>query len=83
MSCEQCIRKSRTDHSLNRPSVQNPNEHIAAPEGALQNDLMPELPPTCGYENIMTAMDVIYCYLFAYPTFNQDAKTNSKVKLTS
>ena len=79
MSCERCIRESRIDRSLTRSSLQNPNEHITAPEDAMQSDLVPELPPSGGYENIMTAMDVFSRYLFAYPTSNQDAKTIAKV----
>ena len=79
MSCEQCIRKSRIDRSLTRPPLQNPKEHITAPEDAMQIDLVPELPPSGGYENIVTAMDVFSRYLFAYPTSNQDAKTIAKV----
>ena len=78
-SCEQCIRESRIDRSLTRPPLQNPNEHITAPEGAMQIDLVPELPPSGGYTNIVTAMDVFSRYLFAYPTSNQDAKTIAKV----
>ena len=78
-SCEQCIRESRIDPNLTRPSLQNPNEHITAPEDAIQIDLVPELPPSGGYENIVTAMDVFSRYLFAYPTANQDAKTIAKV----
>ena len=79
MSCEQCIRESRIDRSLTRLPLQNPNEHITAPEDAMQIDLVPELPPSGGYENILTAMDVFSRYLFAYPTSNQDAKTIFKV----
>ena len=48
MSCEQCIRESRIDCSLIRVSLQNPNEHITAPEDAMQIDLVPELPPSGG-----------------------------------
>ena len=58
MSCEQCIRESRFDRSLTRPSLENPNEQITAPEDAMQIDLVPELPASGGYENIVTAMDV-------------------------
>ena len=65
MSCEQCIRESRIDPNLTRPPLQNPNEHITAPEDAIQIDLVPELPPTGGYENTVTAMDVFSRYLFA------------------
>ena len=79
MSCEQCIRESRIHPSLTRPPLQNPNEHITAPEDAIQIDLVPELPPSGGYENIVTAMVVFSRYLFAYPTANQDAKTIAKV----
>ena len=79
MSCEQCIRESRIDRSLTRPRLQDPNEHITPPEDAMQIDLVPELPPSGGYENIVTAMDVFSRYLFAYSTTNQDAKTIAKV----
>ena len=45
----------------------------------MQIDLVPRLPPSGGYENIVTAIDVFSRYLFAYPTSNQDAKTVAKV----
>ena len=79
MSCEQCIRELRIKRSFTHPPLQNPNQHINAPEDAMQNDLEPELPPSGGYENLVTAMDVFSRYLFAYPTSNQDAKTIAKV----
>ena len=79
MSCEQCIRESRIHRNLTRPPLQNPNEHITAPEDAMQIELVPEIPPSGGYENIVTAIDVFSRYLFAYPTANQDAKTIAKV----
>ena len=82
ISCEQCIIKSRIDRSLTRPPLQNPNEHITAPEDAMQIDLVPELPPSCGYTKIVTAMDVFSRYLFAYPTSNQDANTLAKVLIS-
>ena len=61
------------------PLLQNPNEHITAPEDAMQIDLVPGLPPSGVYENIVTSMDVFSSYLFAYPTANQDATTIAKV----
>ena len=79
ISCEQCIRESHTDRSLTRSPLQNPNEHITAPEDSIQVDLVPELQPPGGFENIVTATDVFFRYLFAYPTANQDAKTIAKV----
>ena len=42
MSCEQRIRESRIDRTLTRSSLKNPNEHITAPEDAMQNDLVLE-----------------------------------------
>ena len=45
----------------------------------MQIDLVPGLPPSGGYENIVTAMDVFFRYLFAYPTSNQDATIFAKV----
>ena len=79
LSCEQCIRDSRNDRSFTRLPLQNLNEHITAPEDGMEIELVPELPPSGGYENIVTAMDVFSRYLFAYPTSNQDAKTIAKV----
>ena len=79
MSCEQCIRESRGDDSLTRPALQNPSKHITAPEDAMQINRVPELPPSGGYENIVTAIDVFSRYLFAYPTCSQDAKTIARV----
>ena len=48
MPSEQCIRESRIDRSLTHPSLQNPSEHITAPEDSMQIDLVPELPPSGG-----------------------------------
>ena len=79
MSREKCIRELKINPQLTRPPRQNPNEHIIAPEGAMQIDLVPGLPPSGGYENIVTAMDVFSLYLFAYLTSNQDATTIAKV----
>ena len=45
----------------------------------MQIDLVPELPPSGGFENIVTGMDVFSRYSFAYPTSKQDAKTIAKV----
>ena len=79
MSCEQRIRESRIDRGLTHFPLQNPNQHITAPEDAMQIDLVPELLPSGGYENIVRAMDVFSRFLFAYPTSNQDATTIAKV----
>ena len=72
MSCEQCLREWRIIPQLTRPPLQNPNEYITAPEDAMQNDLVPALPPSGGFENIVKAMEVFSRYLFAYPTSSQN-----------
>ena len=58
MSCEQCLRESRINPQITLLPLQNPNEHITAPGDAMRIDLVPVLPPSGGYENIVTAMDV-------------------------
>ena len=78
-SCEQCLGESRINTQLTRPPLKNLNEYITAPETAMQIDLMPGLPPSGGYENTMTAMNVFSRYLFPYPTSNQDTTTIAKV----
>ena len=79
MSCQQCLRESRINPRLTRPTLQNPNEYITAPEDAMQIDLVPGLPSSDGFENIVAAMDVFSRCLFAYPTSNQDATKIAKV----
>ena len=64
ISCEQGVKKSRIDRTRARSSMQNTNEHITVPEDAMQNDLVPDKPSFGGYENIVTAMDVFFCFLF-------------------
>ena len=49
------------------------------PEDALQMDILPNLPPSGGYENIITAIDVFSRYLFAYPVASPNAVTVAKV----
>ena len=70
MSCEHCIKEVRTGRSLTRHQLQIPNENITALEDAMRKDLVPEVPPSDGYENFVTAKDVFSRYLIAYPTFN-------------
>ena len=57
----------------------NTPEWDMGPEDALQIDVVPHLPPSGGYENIITAMDVFSRYLFAYPVTNANALSVTKV----
>ena len=78
MSCEQCIRELRINNWLKGP-LQNPSERIAAPEDAMQIDLVSKISPFGGYEYIVAAMDVFSRYIFVYPTSNLDPKTFANV----
>ena len=49
------------------------------PEDAMQIGLLPNLPPSGGYENIITAMDVFSRYLFAYSVTDASATNTAKV----
>ena len=49
MSSKKCIRELRINPQLTRLPLQNPNEHINAPEDAMQIDVVPGLPPSGGY----------------------------------
>ena len=51
-------------------------KNITAPEDAMQIVFVPVLHPSGGFENLVTAMDVFFRCLYAYPTPNQDAKNN-------
>ena len=62
MSCGQGTKETRIDRSLTRSPQKNPNEHITAPEDAMQVDLVAEFPPSGGYESIVTDMDVFFRY---------------------
>ena len=45
----------------------------------MQIDLLPELPPSGGYENINTALDVLVSFEFAYPVSNPMAVNTREV----
>ena len=53
---------------ITRLPLQNPNEHITAPEDAMPSELVPQLHPSGGYENIVTALGVLSRYYL--PTQN-------------
>ena len=45
-------------------------------------DVVSELPPSGGYQKIVTVMDVFERYLFAYLKTSQDARTVARVKFS-
>ena len=78
-ACATCIKHKRIPNSTITPELLNLPEWDLGPEDAMQIDLLPNLPPSCGYENIITAMDVFSRYLFAYPVTDASATNTAKV----
>ena len=56
-------------------------EWDGGPEDFMQIDLLPELPTSGVYENILTAIDVFSRYAIAYPVSNPTAVNTAKVIL--
>ena len=79
--CEICIKDKRIPNSSIKPELLNLPEWDLGPEDARQIDLLPNLPPSGGYENIITAMDVFSRYLFAYPVIDPSATNTAKVTI--
>ena len=77
--CEICIKDKRIPNSSITPELLNLPEWDLGPEDAMQIDLLPNLPPSAGYENIITAMDVFSRYLFAYPVTDASAINTAKI----
>ena len=77
--CETCIKDKRIPKSSITPELLSLPEWDLGPEDAMQIDLLPNLPPSGSYENIVTAMDVFSRYLFAYPVTDASATNKAKV----
>ena len=56
--CETCIQDKRINNTRITPEPIHIPEGDLGPEDLMQIDLLPELPPSGGYENIITAIDV-------------------------
>ena len=79
--CEICIHEKRINFSRITPELIHIPEWDLGPEDLMQIDLLPELPPSGGYEIIITAIDVFSRYAFAYPVSNPTAVNTAKVIL--
>ena len=77
--CEICIQDKRINNTRITPELIHIPEWDLGPEDLMQIDLLPELPPSGGYENIITAIDVFSRYAFAYPVSNPTAVSTAKV----
>ena len=78
---ELCIQDKRINNTRITPDLIHILEWDLGPEDLMQIDLMPELPPSGGYENIITAIDVFSRYVFAYPFSNPTAVNTAKVTI--
>ena len=66
-NCQICIQMKDINNDLLRTELLNCPEWDLGPEDSLQMDILPNLPPSGGYDHIITAIDVFSKYLFAYP----------------
>ena len=79
--CEQCARDKRVPNATITPELLNLPEWDLGPEDAMQIDLLPNLPPSGGYENVLTAIDVFSRHLFAYPLADASAINVAKAPI--
>ena len=77
--CETCIQDKRINNTRITPELIHIPEWDLGPEDLKQFDFLPELPPSGGYENIITAKDVFSRYAFVYPVSNPTAVNTAKV----
>ena len=77
--CEQCARDKRVPNETITPELLNLPEWDLRPEDAMQIDLLPNLPPSGGFEIVLTAINVFSRYLFAYSLTDASAINVAKV----
>ena len=78
-NCQTCIQTKRINNDLLRTELLNCPEWDLGPEDILQMDILPNLPPSGGYDHIITAIDVFSRYLFAYPVTRITATSVARV----
>ena len=79
--CEICIQDKRINTTRITPELVHIPDWDLGLEDLMQIDLLPEIPPSVGYENIITAIDVFSRYAFAYPVSNPTAVNTVKVTI--
>ena len=77
--CEQCERDKRVPNATITPELVNLPEWDLGTEDAMQIDLLPNLPPSRGHENVLTEIDVFSRYVFAYLLADDSAINVPKV----
>ena len=76
---EQCARDKRVPNATITPELLNLPEWYLGPEDTMQIDLLSNISPGGGYENVLTAIDVFSRYLFAYLLTDASAINVAKV----
>ena len=71
--CEQCAKDKRVPNATITPELLNLPEWDLGPEDAMHIDLLPNLPPSGGYEKVLTAVDVFSQYQLSYPLADASA----------
>ena len=78
-NCQMCVENKRINNDLLKTELLKFPEWDVGPEYILQMDILPNLPPSGGFDNIITAIDVFSRYFFAYPTTRITAPTVARV----
>ena len=79
--CEICIQDKRINITRSTPELIHIPEWDLGPEDFMKIDLLPELPPSGVYENIITATDDFSRYTFAYRISSPTAVNTTKVMI--
>ena len=77
--CEICIQDKCINNTRITPELVHIPKWDVGTENLMRIDLFPELPPSGGYEIIITAIDVFSRLAFAYPVSNFTAVNTAKV----
>ena len=77
--CQMCIQNKRINNDLLKLQLLNCPDWDLGPEDILQTDILPNLPPSGGYDNIINAIDMFSRYLFAYPVTRITAPAVAKI----
>ena len=78
-NCQICFQTKRINNDLLRTELLNCPQLDLGIEDIIQMDILPNLPPSGGYDHIITAIDVFSRYLFAYPVPRIPATAVSRV----
>ena len=76
--CKICIQDKRIDNTQITPEIIHIPEWDLGPADLMQIDLLPELPPSGGYENIINAIDVFFEICICLPSFQPHGSKHSK-----